>query len=206
MAQVGVARGDDLTPEQQDRVRRAWRRRLWLVLGMVPVGGAAGVLGAWLARRDRPAAGTHPAAPWWVVPLIGLVVVLSIGGSLVVARQQYTRPGRVRSLVAAGDPKDIRRVAKLVRRGERVPEADRPLAQAYVDLLPRQVVVGLALVVMVVLELPLQLRSPSVSPPAWVFLGVGALGGAVVAAQSVVARRRAAAQGIVPTPRRRRRP
>lgn len=183
----------------------ARRRRVWVVVALLPLCGAGGLLGAWLAERGRPRATTHHS-PSWPVLVVVLVVIVAAGGSLLLARRRYTRPGRVRSLVAAGDANDLRRVARLVRRGRAVPADDRDLAQAYVDLLPRQAVLGCVMAGLGLLEVLLQLRTRSagVAPPVLVVLG--GVGGLVVAGHSVVVRRRALAQGIVAaarTPRRR---
>ncbi|GAA1885815.1 hypothetical protein [Lapillicoccus jejuensis] len=128
---------DDLTPEQNARLKRAWRR-IWLMpLIMVPVMFVVITLNDRL-NPPHPRPGHHPLPTWvpWVV-LAVLILVLPVEYWFV-RRRFFHRPTTARALMASGDRQDIRRVVKAPRRGDPLADSDRPIAQAYVNSAARQ--------------------------------------------------------------------
>lgn len=193
---------DDLTPEQNARLKRAWRR-VWITpLIMVPVMFVVITLNDRF-NRPHPRPGHHPLPTW--VPWVTLAVVILVlpVEYWLVRRRFFHRPTTARALMASGDRQDIRRVVKTLRRGDAVAESDRPIAQAYVNSAARQLrtapwfIAGLLLLEVGVLVLAVVAHQPF----PWLMVVLMVIAGGSCAVAFVQLRRAmtgARALGIVP--------
>lgn len=127
---------DELTPQQQERLRR-FRRRMLLLIPMCLIGALVGVV---VARNFLPPPRPgHRAAPWWLLPAILVpTLLLLVGLQYWVLRRRFLRPGVERDLIVSGSQKDIRRVVKQLRKRQPVVEADRPIVVAVISSWRRQ--------------------------------------------------------------------
>ncbi|MEO3939428.1 hypothetical protein V3N99_22195 (plasmid) [Dermatophilaceae bacterium Soc4.6] len=119
----------ELDPQQQRRLK-AYVRLIRLVAGAVlPLFVVADVVVV-LALRTEAKPGRYPVA---AVVILILITVAS-AGLVALMPKIALRNQQVRTLVMVADRRDIRRVRRTLTKGGHVADADRPTAQALVDL------------------------------------------------------------------------